>query len=325
MLGLIIEAATKNAVETELANRIFEPLKLRHTFLGSGELRADLARGVNWSSAVHVHPANFSKAWTAYGIASTVSDIAKWGHNLYTGNFLQPSSLAQMLQMQQSHPTGSYGLGVMGFSLDRYSAVGHVGHSPGFKSGMAYIEELGVALSYAYHYSSFGSIPVTPLMLTTLTRAYAENLPASGSPCKNTQSQSLVISQSPLAVFTGVLSPAGPAGQIAEFRFTDQINLHARIDIDPGDVGTTGQLYVVICHDGVCFQKNPDSYRLISGGLETLKGVSAPRVLQSTETLEIATRLSGISGEFVLYTAYSNSSGNFRYSENPLRFRVLPP
>ncbi len=322
LLGMIIEAVTGNAVETELANRIFVPFNLQHTFLGGGDLLADLTRGVNWSSATHVQPAIFSKAWTAYGIASTVGDIARWGQNLYSGKVLQPSSLAQMLQM---HPTGNYGLGAMGFTLDRYAAVGHVGHSPGFKSGLAYIEELGVTLNYAYHYSNFAAIPVTPLMLTTLARTYVENLPASGAPCKNPQSQSLVILQSPLANFSGVLSPAGAAEKNPVFRFTDQIQVHARIDPDPADVGTTGQLYAVICHDNVCYEKTADVFTIFAGSLETLKGVSAPRVLQATEILEIVAGMSGIAGDFLIYTAYSNAEGKFRYSDDPIRFRVSPP
>ncbi len=77
LLGMIMEAVTGTAVETELANRIFVPLNLQHTFLGAGDLLTDQSKGVNWSSATHVHPANFSKAWTAYGIASAVSDIAR--------------------------------------------------------------------------------------------------------------------------------------------------------------------------------------------------------------------------------------------------------
>ncbi len=227
--------------------------------------------------------------------------------------------------MLQMHPTGSYGLGAMGFTLDRYAAVGHVGHSPGFKSGLAYIEELGVTLSYAYQYSSFAAIPVTPLMLTTLARAHVENLHASGAPCKNPQSQPLVISQSPLAVFSGALSPSGSAEKNPVFRFTDQIDVHARIDLDPVDVGTTGQLYVVICNDGVCYEKTDDVFTIFAGSLETLRGVSAPRVLHATEILEIATGMSGIAGEIVIYTAYSNASGKFRYSDDPIRFRVSLP
>lgn len=323
LLGMIIEAVTGNEVDVELQNRIFQPLGLQHTFLGHGDLLADLANGVEWSSAAHVYPANFSKAWTAYAIASTAGEIARWGHLLYTGKFLEPHSLEQMLDFT---PAGNYGLGTMSFNLDRYAAVGHVGHSAGFKSGMAYIPEFDITITYAYHYSSFAAIPESPLMLTTLALAYIDNLPAGADPCPAPANpvRELRVAQSALASFAGAATLQNSSPQSSDFRQSDRIDVRASIAIDPQDVGATGLLYVVISHNGMLYQKTANGFLPVEGELRSLQGISAPGPLQPIEHLDIARGLSGIAGEFVIYTGYSNANNDFRYSANPIHFSVLP-
>ena len=110
VLGLIVEAATKDTIKAQLRKRIFGPLGLRSTLLATSQhipgahARGYLVQGKKLQDVTLVSP---SYAWTAGGIVSTASDIAHFYRALLGGRLLPPDLLQAM-----KTTTGGVGLGL---------------------------------------------------------------------------------------------------------------------------------------------------------------------------------------------------------------------
>jgi hypothetical protein len=107
-----------------------------------------------------------------------------------------------------------------------------------------------------------------------------------------------------------------------EFSAAEAIDVAATISIDPNDIGATGYVYVVVEYDGSLFQKTTQSFIPFDGDLDTLVSFSPPHILQAEESFGIVGQLTGLPGEFRVYTAYSTASRELKYSQDPLFFRV---
>jgi D-alanyl-D-alanine carboxypeptidase len=132
VLGLIVEAVTKQPLADALALRILRPLGLRATRLG-----ADRTMG---SPAAHgyfrgqdVTALNFSFAWGAGSMVSTVRDVARFYQALLGGKLLRPQQLKQM-ETTVPATAGDYGLGLWEQPQLCGDGWGHVGDSVGYKS-----------------------------------------------------------------------------------------------------------------------------------------------------------------------------------------------
>ena len=110
MLGLIVEAATKDTIQAQLHKRIFGPLGLHSTLLATSQriagahARGYLVQGQKMQDVSLVSP---SYAWTAGGIVSTATDIARFYRALLGGRLLPPDLLQAM-----KATTGRVGLGL---------------------------------------------------------------------------------------------------------------------------------------------------------------------------------------------------------------------
>lgn len=100
VLGLIVEAATKDTIKAQLRQRIFGPLGLRSTLLATSQhipgahAHGYLVNGKNpLQDVTLVSP---SYAWTAGAIVSTASDIARFYRALLGGQLLSPDLLQAM-------------------------------------------------------------------------------------------------------------------------------------------------------------------------------------------------------------------------------------
>ena len=100
VLGLIVEAATKDTIKAQLRKRIFGPLGLRSTVLATSQRIAGahahgyLVQGKN--QLLDVTLVSPSYAWTAGAIVSTASDIARFYRALLGGRLLPPDLLQAM-------------------------------------------------------------------------------------------------------------------------------------------------------------------------------------------------------------------------------------
>jgi D-alanyl-D-alanine carboxypeptidase len=72
-----------------------------------------------------------SHAWTAGGMISTVSDLARFHRALFTGHLLRP---AQLRELKSVVPGFDYGMGVTRWDTSCGTAWGHGGSFPGYYS-----------------------------------------------------------------------------------------------------------------------------------------------------------------------------------------------
>ncbi|MDH3760555.1 MAG: beta-lactamase family protein [Gammaproteobacteria bacterium] len=178
LLGMIIEAVTGNSLERELQNRIIGPLHLDSTYLPKTNFNPE-----RWANSTALSSSLYSGVWAAGAIASTSSDIAKWSHALYSGSFLQATSMESMLATEvRGHRQGliSMGLGVAKLGVEGQIAWGHGGWLGPFVSRTFYLPkfELSVAYSSSGAHVSRQSIPGRHLL-----RAYISNQPDDISRC----------------------------------------------------------------------------------------------------------------------------------------------
>jgi D-alanyl-D-alanine carboxypeptidase len=176
LLGLIIEAVTGNPVEQELEGRIIGPLRLTSTSLPKSNFEPQ-----RWANSTVPTSSLYSAVWTAGALASTSRDVAKWGHTLFSGSFLQAASLERMLVFSDKQIGGitvPMGMGVWDLSVGDVVAWGHGGRLDPFLSRMFYVPELKLSVAYA---SSGGRGQHVPGM--HLVRAYIANQPDNTSLC----------------------------------------------------------------------------------------------------------------------------------------------
>lgn len=176
LLGLIIEAVTGNPVEQELEDRITGPLGLRQTSLAKRDFDPQ-----HWANSSFPSSSLYSAVWTAGALASTPRDVAKWGHRLFSGNFLQAASLERMLVFSDKRIgpiTVPMGLGVWDLSVGDVVAWGHGGRLDPFLARMLYLPDLRLSIAYA---SSGGRDHEVPGV--HLARAYRAHQPEDISVC----------------------------------------------------------------------------------------------------------------------------------------------
>ncbi len=167
LLGVVIEQLTGMSASEAFQQRIFEPLKLTHTYLPkntdasipdphaqgyafgtnaatieSSQLPpAQLAAALNGMlKPINYTDANPSWAWTAGGVISTPDELATYAKALVGGGLLdaktQQLRLESIQPIDPSHPNGlGYGLGLVEFAPNVY---GHDGGMPGYSTFMVY-------------------------------------------------------------------------------------------------------------------------------------------------------------------------------------------
>jgi D-alanyl-D-alanine carboxypeptidase len=178
LLGMIIESVTGSLLEQELQNRIIVPLHLDSTYLPEKDFVP-----ARWADSTALYSSLYSTVWAAGAIASTSKDIAKWSHMLYSGHFLQPTSLASMLVTEDRRIDGAHvpmGLGVWKLSEGGHTAWGHGGWYDPFVSKTFYIPKFELSVAYASS-GADGSDQGYPGM--ELVLAYINNRPDNISMC----------------------------------------------------------------------------------------------------------------------------------------------
>ena len=150
VLGLLVERVTGDSLGHVLAQRIFEPLQLRHTSLephpGSpeGSAHGYALPGSDFVEPTATQPHDVTDRVTpgvraAGAIVSTVDDVARFYHALFSGQLLPPEMLRQMFR---TVPTGStpgsnqQGLGVYRYERACGFAWGHGGVFTGYTTSV---------------------------------------------------------------------------------------------------------------------------------------------------------------------------------------------
>jgi D-alanyl-D-alanine carboxypeptidase len=112
LLGLVIQAVTGRSLETELAERIFRPLKLRDTFAATGQrIPGAHAHGyllTGPKTLQDVTAVSPTHAWATGNIVSTADDVARFYRGLVDGRLLRIAQLGEMTDLR-----GGFGLGII--------------------------------------------------------------------------------------------------------------------------------------------------------------------------------------------------------------------
>jgi len=165
LLAMIITKATGSSLSTEMRNRFWEPLGIKHAYLSIEEEIPDkLAHvwGDNFDNDGSFRDITFlprasheSISYGSAGLFMTAEDLANWSDALFQGKVLSRSSLEQMVEFNES----GYGLGVGQFDR-RFArgqiAFGHGGGNIGTTSFMIYLTEHNVSIAVminAFHSS----------------------------------------------------------------------------------------------------------------------------------------------------------------------------
>lgn len=157
LLGMIIEKVTKNNISEEYENRIFKPLKLKHTFFYPyHQLNSEIAHP--WHNAqasdtlsdfyinIKTFPIIWSFIWTAGGIFSTVEDLSSWGYELFNGNILSETALKKMVTPLKLKPSMGLGIGIDNVNFNGKICYGHAG-GYFYSSDLVYIPDYKITIS----------------------------------------------------------------------------------------------------------------------------------------------------------------------------------
>jgi D-alanyl-D-alanine carboxypeptidase len=133
VLGLIVEAATRRPLGSELRHRIFAPQRLRATtFDNAARIAERHAHGYFLRPLEDVSVGSPSVDWAAGGLVSNADDLARFFRALLGGRLLAPDLLRAMETMVTPTPGWSYGLGLQRLREPCGAAWGHTGANAGY-------------------------------------------------------------------------------------------------------------------------------------------------------------------------------------------------
>lgn len=133
VLGLVVEAATRQPLAEALQDRVFAPLQMTETSLGRG--------GPPDQRDVHGYAKDRDASRTAVteagladsGVVSTVGDVNRFWQGLLAGELVSGESLDQMTTVTGSVDWADYGFGVAIQQTSCGTAYGHTGSILGYQ------------------------------------------------------------------------------------------------------------------------------------------------------------------------------------------------
>lgn len=182
IIGQLIEKLTGNSLDTEINNRIFQPLSLNNTgFLTSGvELPGIHGRGYETRNSIPNLDAteyyDLSWGWAAGSAYSTPREAQKYVERLVAGGYLsdslQQKRLTENFYSKPDLWLGkiSYGLGLMRCGR---SFFGHGGDLPGFSSIMYHSNEKDCTV--ILYFNTQDQLPSAFLLLRFMDILYGNN------------------------------------------------------------------------------------------------------------------------------------------------------
>jgi D-alanyl-D-alanine carboxypeptidase len=194
MLGLIAEAVTGTDLGTLFHQRLFGPLGLDHTYyqptdgptgvIAHGYRVGTTIKPKDVSDGSKLMP--FTSVVTAAAgagaIATTASDLARWGRALYGGSVLSDRMFRAMVddasRTAKFHPYVRYGLGVQLMKLNGHPTLGHSGTLLGFKSDVRFLTDKGVSIAVLTNQSRTDPRVITKALLQLVAPAPPKPTPS---------------------------------------------------------------------------------------------------------------------------------------------------
>ena len=169
LLGLLIEKIEGKALYQVFDEKIFQPLKLKHTsFAGKNPVPQNIIRGyIDLYSNLQVIESTYYSGWDYYtadgGLISNPYDMTVFFRALMAGKIINPASLQTMLSWRTPKEQDSefypiqYGLGIFRMETPRGVAYFHSGDAIGYYANMLYFPADGTTVVYAVN-SNYGKI-----------------------------------------------------------------------------------------------------------------------------------------------------------------------
>jgi D-alanyl-D-alanine carboxypeptidase len=145
VVGLMIEAATGHAYESELKDQVYNPLGLTRTSLPAGpQLREPFIHGYD-NEVSHLPPEDLSEiiaagwSWASGGVVSSPADLNRFIRGYAGGQLFDVETQAEQRQVVEggrSEPPGpgenSAGLAIFRYVTRCGTVWGHTGNTPGY-------------------------------------------------------------------------------------------------------------------------------------------------------------------------------------------------
>lgn len=155
LAAMVAEAVTGNPIQTELRNRIWNPLRMKHTYFGACETYTEQTAGVWWNfeSGLNNYSSQPTTSMHSYGfgganIVTCPKDLAKLLHALMNNQVVNNQSLTQMqtfVPASYSSWTKGYGLGLHHSAQAGDTVLGHDGYYTNL-TDMFYSKKYGFTL-----------------------------------------------------------------------------------------------------------------------------------------------------------------------------------
>jgi D-alanyl-D-alanine carboxypeptidase len=189
LLGLAIEAATGEDVFDLAQERFLVPLGLSATSPSVTPRIDGLAVGYTVeANPFGLQPRTMARngelswnpvvEWTGGGFASTSSDLAAWGRDLYSGRAMDRPYIDDLIAGVSVHPEMPdvlYGSGVAVYRTGPFAPVyGHGGWIPGYVSSLRHYAEHGLTIAFQINTDVGvvdGSIDLVPALEAALAEA----------------------------------------------------------------------------------------------------------------------------------------------------------
>jgi D-alanyl-D-alanine carboxypeptidase len=147
LLGLVLEAVTKQPADRRVTDHVIQPLGLSATsFPTSAAMPEPYAHGYDLSSGMRdVTQSNPGDAGTAGAIVSDVPDMTRYVKQLAAGKLLHTSTQTERLKLWPfagSEIRFQYGLGIMQFE----DWLGHGGEGGGYNDYVFYLPSKGATV-----------------------------------------------------------------------------------------------------------------------------------------------------------------------------------
>jgi D-alanyl-D-alanine carboxypeptidase len=146
LLGMVIEQVTQAPLAQVFHDRLFGPLGMTDSSfpepavdtMAAPFLSGVTAQGQPEGTTTDATKWNPSEAWAAGGVVSTLADLAKWGHALFTGEGVLDPATQQLRRDSILHSppplsaASGYGIGIG----ESHGWWGHDGQIPGYTSSL---------------------------------------------------------------------------------------------------------------------------------------------------------------------------------------------
>jgi CubicO group peptidase (beta-lactamase class C family) len=143
LLGAIIEKVSGQPYASYVANHIFKPLGMTHSYYGTDEPKVPRLASGHTNGGKPARPLSMTQPYSAGGLLSTVDDLAKWDAALAAGRLLKPASFQRMWTPYKlvDGTTNGYGYGWQMATLRGQPTMEHGGGIFGFATYVMRVPE----------------------------------------------------------------------------------------------------------------------------------------------------------------------------------------